>query len=98
MSYTERDIWHQGGVDVDYSAVICDRLYNITDQEKEKVVLYLLVSVLFEKWSVDFSTDHFLLFVIYFTSKIKISCDELRKLLLMNDLVLTFGKNVFGKN
>ncbi len=54
--------------------------------------------MLFEKWSVDFSTDHFLLFVIYFTSKIKISCDELRKLLLMNDLVLTFGKNVFGKN
>lgn len=54
--------------------------------------------MLFEKWSVDFSTDHFLLFVIYFTPKIKISCDELRKLLLMNDLVLTFGKNVFGKN
>ena len=51
--------------------------------------------MLFEKWSVDFSTDHFLLFVIYFTPKIKISCDKLRKLLLMNDLVLTFGKNVF---
>ena len=31
MSYTERDIWYQGGVDVDYPAVICDRLYNITD-------------------------------------------------------------------
>ena len=40
--------------------------------------------MLFEKWSVDFSTDHFLLFVIYFTSKIKISCDELRKLLLIS--------------